>query len=61
MKSLSETRKETAKKLSEETGFDIEWRGHCFTLWDGQFLRFPLYTVAQVLNLAGILSKTKKK
>ena len=55
MKTLDEQRRDTADRLTTDTGFEVSWMGSCFSLWDGSNRWFPLYTVAQVLNRAGRL------
>ena len=40
------SKKELAKKLSQETGFQITWMESCFHLWDGQNARRRIYVPA---------------
>lgn len=50
------SKEELAKKLSQETGFQVTWMKSCFHLWDGQNAWFPLYTSLDVRRKADDLT-----
>lgn len=51
----------TAEYLSRQTGFDVRWRGSCYSLFDGENYRAPLYTSADVKKTAARIKKGNAK
>jgi len=49
-----------AKKLSDETGFQVTWVKNCFHLWDGEHAWFPLYTSQDVRRKADNITQERK-